>query len=104
MPSEQYSLIDLIRQWLNDNGYDFEYDDYVDFVLLYASTPTIKARPRRFTIGRGTWATNFLDQEGEKRGMMILKDKVQIAGETGGIVEIQAWDPTLFQQLKDYLS
>jgi len=105
--SEKYDLTDLIRQWLNDNGFEYEYDDYADFVLLYATAPTtVKVKPKRFTLGRGTWATNFLDAdgEGEKRGIMILKDKIQIGGPNGGIIEIQAWEPSLFERLREYLS
>lgn len=110
MPNESYTLAQLILQWLRDNHYNYEYEDYADFILLYVNAPlTSRPRPSRLVIGRGSWATNLLDASGEKRGIMILRDKVQIGltapANTGdGIVEIQAWDPTLFDQLKAYLS
>jgi hypothetical protein len=102
LSSEKYNLFDLIDLWLDDNGYNYEFENYSDFVLLYVQCPLngLKAVvPVSFPIA--------LSAGVEKRGMMILKDKIQI-GLPGpprpGIVEIQAWDPTIFEQLKAYLS
>lgn len=106
------NLYDIICQWLNDNGYQYEFEDYSDFVLLYATAPIpgppLDGRLTRLTIGRGSWATSLLANGTEKRGIMILKDRIQIGGlgrpGRNEIIEIQAWDPTIFDQLKDYLS
>ena len=109
MPSESYTLATLVIQWLRDNDYTYEEEDYVDFILLYVNAPSMtRSHLSRLMLGRGSWATNLLDNSGEKRGIMVLKDKVQIGVTTPHaaceVVEIQAWDPTLFDQLKAYLS
>jgi hypothetical protein len=107
--SKEYTLYALICQWLTDNGYQYDFEDYSDFILLYTTVPGgARETGGRLTIGRGSWATSLLDNGGEKRGIMILKDRIQIGGlgrpHNNEIIEIQAWDPTLFDQLTAYLS